>query len=154
MGKSVTAIIAYGVFVEEAPWQDEEWNDDYGEWWFKGVHKFKPSKEVWDEKGARLPGMTDKDASDFFEEERKFKKANPFPYDLEMLRSGDSYQWFLCLPMEDFGIGADWGDATAFEPSDLKIPKDTAKKMKAFCKKYKITYSDEPSWTLIAYSDY
>lgn len=128
MGKNIDAVIAYGVELKNDtnyPWNDY---DDFQDWWLAAIG-FKPTKPVWNEGGDYLPGVTDTDVEDYFDERDFALKNEPMPVSLDFM--GYSHDDSPVIVIEESIICAS-GEIEMFDPSSLAVGSDWDNRLRNF----------------------
>ena len=151
MGVSTNGQICFGVLCEEG--QEFPWDEYDGEeeWWLK-ICAFKPSLQVYDLHGNRLPGITEAQCDKYWEEKRAFAEAHPLPVELVNYCSGD-YPMYI-LAAKDTCQSASRGNAEEFAPAKLTVTPEQTEQLLDFCRKH-IEWEGgnppEPKWYLSSY---
>lgn len=155
MSTSTDGEISYGVLFEEGtefPWDAEQFEGDIDNWWVEGVHGFKHSFEMFDERGNWLPGFEkDKAARDrYYGEKREFEKALPkLPVELVNVCHADYPQYVLAL--RGTVKTANRGYPVKFNPAELVVTEEQRAALLDFCAKYGLAPEEEPAWYLSSY---
>jgi hypothetical protein len=148
MGVSTDGQICYGIAFEgdfEFPWNDY---DDIDEWWICGVHKFKPSFEIYDENGGYINGKcpADADISKYYGEKHDFAQNHPMPVELVMHCSYD-YPMYI-LAVQGSRLRNSRGYPVGFSPDNLVVSDESKAALLKFCADFGIECEGEPKWLL------
>lgn len=154
MGVSTDGQLCYGILLEEEgefPWDVDEHDNDFEEWWLVGICGFKHSFELFDEKGNWIEPRQSSDVEDkYFKEQRDFEKSHKCPYTLVNVCSGDYPIYMLAL--EDTLISASRGTPELIKFDELRgISQEEDSDLLSFCEKYNIPYEGESGWYLSSY---
>lgn len=153
MGTSTDGQICYGIAFEEGhefPW-DEKYGGDIDEWWVMGVHQYKPSFELFNEKGEYLNGVepSKNDTSRYFQERREFAEARPLPVELVNCCSGDYPQWIIAA--KGTVTSARRGHPEVISKEQLEVSPDQEQALIQFCNTHGIDVGSEAKWFLSSY---
>jgi len=155
MTTSTDGQICFGVLFDEGtefPWGAAEFDGDIDNWWVEGVHGFKHSFELYDERGGYLGGsepsaeLLDR----YYGEKREFEKAlPPLPVRLVNVCHIDYPQYILAIPRTV--KKAHRGYPVKFEPSELSVSDAERVALLDFLAKYGLVSESEPEWYLSSY---
>lgn len=151
MTVSTDGQICYGILLGddmELPWDD--FDDTINDWWIEVVHAYKPSFEVYDDKGEHLPGVGKEQIDAYWNERSAFKEAHPLPFQVVNACSGDYPTWILAV---DFTcLSANRGYPQSFDPATLVVTDGMRTMLLDFCKTHGIEIGNEqPKWWLSSY---
>lgn len=152
MGRSATAIITYGIAIEEddkytlLPWHSENGYDgDLEEWW-KAKNDFQNIFELYDKNGNYLSSIppTEEEKKAYYEHSNKWLKKNPIPITEHFF--GYEANGVIVASNKAYYKSVDW-DAESFDPATLIVKEDT--EFDAFVAKY-LPGLGKPQWLLAA----
>lgn len=152
-----TAYIAYGVPMEEEsffPWDNEDCEIDFDEWYAYNVQGFIPTKIVYDKQGEYLDGMTEKDGSNYIKELYSFQKDNLNPFELHMHCSPTFPMYLLAIRGRD--LSADRGYPQIVFPDALVTtspPQEKTNLLMKFIEEYNLPACGEPNWYLFVFAE-
>lgn len=152
MSTSTDGQICFGILIEEGgdlPWEDDEYGG-YPEDWWEEINGYQKPFEIYDEKGGRLPNITENMVDEYYAHNRQWHKDNPLPFELVNYCSCDYPMYILTLP--ETRMNANRGYPEPFEPNDLVVSAERAMELVHFCEKYGIDIGEEyPRWWLSSY---
>ena len=129
--------LCYGIAFEidyEFPWLNEKWEGELEDWWFKGICKYKPLFEIWNNQGEYIDGIkpSEQKIKKYYKNYNKFKKDNPMPVDVVQ---HCSYNY----PMYIIAVPGTYQNNCRGDVTEIKI-RDISKKEEQnvidFCEKY------------------
>jgi len=153
MGISTDGQICFGNVYEEDfefPWDAVEFDGDHEDWWRKECG-YKPSTVLFDEDGEYLNGVKPSQSAidDYFQEQREFDVAHPFPVEIVNYCSGECPMYILAVP-SSFKSNSR-GYPEKFEPSELKVSDEEIAALRNFCIKYDLIPEEDAGWYLTSY---
>jgi hypothetical protein len=150
MGVSTNGQLCYGILYEEGfefPWTDSG-EEDWEQWWRDENNYVPPYKpeELWGEE-ERVEGVTEEMIDEYFDKQREWDKANPLPFDVINVCSGDYPIYMLCVPSS---FHKAWrGDPVVIE--SLEVDEDDVQSFLVFLDKYNLSGTQDPQWFLSSY---
>ena len=155
MSVSTNGQICYGLLCEDGtkfPWDAEKYAGDIETWW-RDVHDYRPSVELYDEDGEYLGGQEPSQAQldTYFAEYHAWYKAHPLPVELVNYCSDDLPMFILAVPTTC--LRCERGYPAQFEPSALTVDIAALGRLEAFCDQYGIEYEidSQLGWWLSSY---
>ena len=150
MGVSTDGQICFGTAFEEGmefPWDSDEYDEDIEGWWICAIHKYRPSFEIYDNKGEYLEGVkpSDEKINEYYRALRDFKNAHPLPVELVRHCSGDYPMYILAIPRTI--KKASRGYPEEIKPSEMIVTQDEHDLLIEFCKTHDIE-AEAPRWWL------
>lgn len=143
MTTSTEGILCYGYILpdEGLPWQTDDYEDDFEEWYYSEVVPFNFSID-WDSADSIL-------RKQYFDKKWEFKQANPAPFKLVNYCSWDYPMFILAVVREE----ATKGNPTIINPVELlEYSEKDIQELKEFAVKYNlIDETDKPQWWLCSY---
>lgn len=151
MGVSTDGQICYGVLFEEGfhfPWGESY---DIEDWWMR-TSGYKPSVEIYNEKGEYINGVRPERSvlDNYFEERGKFRDEHPVPVEMVNACSYDYPVWIVALKETFFK--ANRGYPVIIKEENIIITEEQRTALLDFFKKFDIDIEGkEPNWYLSSY---
>lgn len=152
MGVSTNGQICFGILLEEGvtlPWADDDGERYIDDWW-RDQCGYVPTKQLYDEDGKHLPGVTKQDVDDFYKHRREFDAAHPCPVVMVNVCSGDCPVYIIAIP--DTVKSARRGYPEKIDrDADFALNPKLVQLLEEFVDKHEIEYEDGPHWYLSSY---
>lgn len=151
MGYDATAIICFGVHIEDAsnlPW-NKYFDGDAEDWWRAEIG-YKPPFELYADDGSLIPGKSDDDKTAYWKHCYEFNKANPMP--VAIVHGGWSDEPDVIIAVNGSGNTTFYGNVDEIDLSMFQ--EDMAEKsafLKEFCAKHGIELNKEPAWLVTSH---
>lgn len=148
LGEEAKTPWKYDYDVDEEDWEFED--GDYEDWYYTCVKPFVPKIQVYTQEGNRIPGITEEQVNQHWEDKRKFKTENPMPFELVNTCSYDYPMYILAVPGSNMTCHR--GYPVEFSPEDLQVKQEDLDKFMAFVKEFFPEFATQtPKWYLSSY---
>lgn len=152
MGVSTDGQLSYGVMFPERfdfPWEQYE-----EEKWWRKVNGYTSPFEIYNEKGEYLDGKKPPESliDQYYDHQREWDKANPFPVEIVNYCSGDYPMYILAVKESCKSNGR--GYPEVINPAELVVTEEQKKVLLDFIEKYIEADADvvlDPQWYLSSY---